>query len=92
MNGNVYHWTSQPQYPWVAAIGYGVSPTVKFTLASWQTLTSQEANSSFTTSDPLDGSYQITSQTYHNNAVALPSDIAALIGQSSGAKHAGAFW
>lgn len=92
MNGNVYHWTTQPQYPWIAAMGYGVSPTVRFSLSAWQTYTGQEANSSFTTTDPLNSNYEITSTTYHNNAVALPADIAAFVGQATGTKHAGAFW
>jgi len=92
MNGNVYHWSSQPQYPWVAAMGYGVNPQVSFSLTSWRTNTGMDTSSSFTTSDPLNASYQITNQTYHNNAVALPSDIAALIGHPTGTKHAGAFW
>ncbi len=92
MNGNIYHWVTQPQYPWIAAKGYNVNPDVSFNLSSWRTLTGQEASSSFTNTDPLNGNYQVTNTTYHNSAVGLPSDIAALIGQPAGTKHAGAFW
>ena len=92
MNGNIYHWVTQPQYPWIAAKGYNVNPDVSFNLSSWRTLTGQEASSSFTNTDPLNGNYQVTNATYHNSAVGLPSDIAALIGQPAGTKHAGAFW
>lgn len=92
MNGNVYHWTAQPQYPWICAKGYNVSPQVYFSLSSFQSATGLDATSSFSSVDPLNANYKITNQTYHTNAVGLPSDIAALIGQSPGVKHAGTFW
>jgi hypothetical protein len=92
MDGNVYHWTTQPQYPWICGNGYNVNPTVYFSLSAFKSGTGLDTNSSFTTTDPLDGTYQITNQTYHNNAVTIPADIAALIGQPTNAKRVGAFW
>jgi len=92
LDGNVYHWTTQPNYPWICAKGYNTNPTVYFSLAAFKSGTGLDTNSSFAASDPLDGNYQITNQTYHNNAIALPADIATLVGQPAGSKHAGAFW
>lgn len=92
LNGNLYHWTTPPTYPWVAAMGYGVNSTVRTTFAVWQTYTGKETTSSFTTTDPLNSNYEVTSSAYHNNSVAIPSDIAALIGQPANAKRVGAFW
>lgn len=92
MNGNIYQWTTQPQYPWIAAAGYNTNPTVYFSLANWRTATMLDAQSSFTGTDPLDSSYRITNTAHHSNAVGLPTDIATLIGQPTGDKHAGAYW
>jgi len=92
LNGNVYHWTTQPNYPWICAKGYNTNPTVYFSLSAFKSGTGLDASSSFSASDPLDSNYEITNQTYHNNAIALPSDIATLIGQPAGSKHAGAYW
>lgn len=93
MNGNVYHWgNNKPPYPWATAGGYNNNFGIYQTLAAFQAATSLDTNSSFTATDPLDSNYAVTNQTYHANATSLPADIAALIGQPVGTKHAGAFW
>lgn len=92
MNGNVYHWTTQPQYPWICGNGYNVNPIVYFSLSAFKAGTGLDTNSSFTTTDPLDSNYEITNQTYHNNTVTIPADIATLIGHATTDKRVGAFW
>lgn len=92
MDSNVYFWTSAPQYPFVATLGYQVNPKIYFTLSSFQSGTGLETNGTFVSSNPLDANYNLTDTTLHSKGTGLPADVAALIGQSAGTKHIGTFW
>lgn len=91
MDSNVYWWQTQPQYPWVCAQGQGVNPNVYFSLSSFHSATGLETNSTQPAGNPLNASLQVTDSTLHTKATALPSNIATLVGQTTGTKHAGAF-
>ena len=88
MDSNVYYWASTPQYPFVRANGQSVN--VDFSLAAFTAASGQETHGTFVTSNPVNQSQQV-SPAFNDKATALPSDIATLIGQTSGTKQAGAF-
>lgn len=92
MNGNVFHWVTQPSYPYIlppATLG-GVNPATYSSHSAFVSGTGLNTNGSqIVPSSPVDVSYNVTSSTLHNNATGLPSDIAALIGRPAGTKHAG---
>lgn len=95
MGGNFYSWVNKPTYPWVAA-NAAADPNVYQTLAAFQSATGTDTGSTLVTGvNPLnsDGTLNTTYATAANTAaLALPSDIAALIGQPAGTKRAGCFW
>ncbi len=92
MNGNVFHWVTQPAYPYIlppATLG-GANPATYSSHTAFVSGTGLDTNGSqIVPTSPVDGTYNVTSSTLHSNATGLPSDIAALIGQPAGTKHAG---
>lgn len=93
VDSNLYHWTTQPTYPWImpptTATG---SPLVYFTLAALQKATGLDLKSTFTTVDPLNLDLTVKDATLHAKARPLPGDIATLISQPTNAQHLGCFW
>lgn len=105
MNGNVFHWTSAPtttppySYILPPPTTTGNNPVVYSTHAQMVTGTGLNSNgteinpksSGTSNASPLDTNYKVTSAqaTLHTNATPLASDIATLIGQTTGAKQAG---
>ena len=92
MNGNVFHWVTQPAYPYIlppATLG-GANPATYSSHTAFVSGTGLDTNGSqIVPTSPVDGTNNVTSSTLHANATGLPSDIAALIGQPTGTKHAG---
>lgn len=105
--GNLYAWTVKPTYPWLhpSAVGGGV-PAAEIknaqTLAIYKTNTAAalgvseaaglEQGSTYSSSAGVIGAdLAPTTAGIHNQAVALPADIAAALGVATGTKHVGAF-
>ncbi len=92
MNGNVFHWVTKPTYPYILppATAGGSTPVTYQSHTAFVSGTGLDTNGSeIVPTSPVDGTYNVTSSTLHNNATGLPSDIATLIGQPAGTKHAG---
>lgn len=105
MNNNVFHWTSAPTtsypYPYIFPPTSTTSstPVVYSTHAQMVSGTGLNAGgleinpkgSGTANASPLDAAYAVTPgyASLHTTAAGLPSDIAALVGQSTGTKHAG---
>lgn len=92
MNGNVFHWATKPTYPYIlppATAGGGNAVTYQSHTAFVSGTGLDTNGSEITPVSPVDGNYNVTSNSLHNNATGLPVDIAAMIGVPSGTKHAG---
>lgn len=97
MDSNVYWYQTKPQYPFIATRGNTQGPLIYPTNASGNGLLQfgaaygQEANGTLAGTRPTDSSFRLLDAAYHTKATPLPDDIAALIGQPAGTKHAGTF-
>lgn len=94
MNGNVFHWGTQPTYPYIfpPATAGTSNPVVYFSHASMVSGTGLNANGTqISGTSPLDSNYRITAPNVglHDKASGLPADIATLIGKPAGTKHVG---
>ena len=94
MDGNVFHWTTQPAYPYIfppATLG-GVNPATYQSHTAMVSATGLDTNGSqIVPTSPLDTSDRVTASNsvLHTKATGIPADIAALVGQPTGTKHAG---
>lgn len=107
MGGNVFHWTTAPStsppYPYIfpPTSTSSSTPVVYSTHAAMVSATSLNTtgteinpkSSGTSLASPIDGSYVVkpAHASLHTNATSLSGSIAALVGQPTGTKHAGAW-
>jgi len=94
MDGNVFHWATQPSYPYILPplTQGGANPATYQSHTAFVSATGLDSNGSqIVPVSPLDADCIVdaTNENLHAKAGGLPADIALLISQPVGTKHAG---